>query len=159
MDPAWETKGGQCSEIQVQQSKRKAMARLGFGQHATQSVRAGEGRFETKIGCLAVHSCNANKPARKWLQNSPKKHWSGGKIQGRQPGFPGNSAARTRASPSPAVAPRVALPVLGRLPVRPLRGCLVNPCRGPLQGLNHLNCIGVFPCFCPFYSLCPERQC
>ena len=34
-----------------------------------------------------------------------------------------------RAGPRPAVAPKVALPVQGRLPFCPLRGSCVNPCR------------------------------
>ena len=48
----------------------------------------------------------------------------------RQPGFPGLSAVRKRASPCPAVAPHVALPRQGWHPFRPLRASLVNPCRG-----------------------------
>ena len=48
---------------------------------------------------------------------------------GRQPGFPSYSAARKRAGPHPAVAPKVALPVGGRLPFWRLRGSFVNPCR------------------------------
>ena len=47
----------------------------------------------------------------------------------RQPGFPSYSAARKRAGPHPAVAPKVALPVGGRLPFWRLRGSFVNPCR------------------------------
>ena len=49
-----------------------------------------------------------------------------------------------RAAPRPAVAPKVALPVQGRLPFCPLRGSCVNPCRVVPFGVWGLK-LGLIP--------------